>query len=142
VHKYKFSWDVEPPLIMDFKFLYLWSDLWNLCYFGLSEYIVSQWSIWFYLTVINSFDIYWQNFLNNLTFSWFWDACFIGPLRYSKGLLNYLSSFDMLNYLGSIVGGVMNLLRLYCVVDVTYIDILEITKKLALAVRLLLSWCP
>ena len=39
VHKYMFSWDVELPLIMDFKFLYLWSDLfcvylWNLCYFG------------------------------------------------------------------------------------------------------------
>ena len=28
--------------------------------------------------------------------------------------------------MGSIVGGVMNLLRLYCMVDVTYIDILEI----------------
>ena len=46
-----------------------------------------------------------------------------------RKILNYLSSFDMLNYMGSIVGGVMNLLRLYCVVDVTYIDILEITKK-------------
>lgn len=39
VYKQKFSWDVELPLIMDFKFLYLWSDLfyvylWNLCYFG------------------------------------------------------------------------------------------------------------
>ena len=27
VHKYKFSWDVELFLIMNFKFLYLWSDL-------------------------------------------------------------------------------------------------------------------
>ena len=27
VHKYKFSWDVELPLIMDFKFVYLWGDL-------------------------------------------------------------------------------------------------------------------
>ena len=35
----------------------------------------------------------------------------------------------MLNYMGSIVGGVMNLLRLYCMADVTNIDILEITKK-------------
>ena len=31
--------------------------------------------------------------------------------------------------MGSIVGGVMNLLRLYCMADVTYIDILEITKN-------------
>ena len=31
----------------------------------------------------------------------------------------------MLNYMGSIVGGVMNLLRLYCMVDVTNMDILE-----------------
>ena len=31
--------------------------------------------------------------------------------------------------MGSIVGGVMNLLRLYCMADVTNIDILEITKK-------------
>ena len=35
----------------------------------------------------------------------------------------------MLNYMGSIVGGVMNLLSLYCMADVTNIDILEITKK-------------
>ena len=35
----------------------------------------------------------------------------------------------MLNYMESIVGGVMNLLRLYCMADVTYIDILEITKN-------------
>ena len=49
------------------------------------------------------------------------------PLRYPKELLNYfLSSFDMLNYMGSIFRGVMNLLRLYCMVDVTNIDILEI----------------
>ena len=46
----------------------------------------------------------------------------------------------MLNYLGSTVGGVMNLLRLYCMADVTYLDILEITKKKkALTDRLLLS---
>ena len=31
----------------------------------------------------------------------------------------------MLNYMGSIVGGVMNLLRLYGMVDVTNMDILE-----------------
>ena len=32
----------------------------------------------------------------------------------------------MLDYMGSIVGGMINLLRLYCMVDVTNIDILEI----------------
>ena len=51
------------------------------------------------------------------------------PETSQREILNYLSSFDMLNYMGSIVGGVMNLLRLYCMADVTYLDILEITKK-------------
>ena len=74
VHKYKFSWDVELPLIMDFKFLYLGSDLFCLplkssLLLWLSENIVSQWSIWFYLTVINPCDTYQQSFLNNLTSS-------------------------------------------------------------------------
>ena len=32
----------------------------------------------------------------------------------------------MLNYMGRIVGGVTNFLRLYCIVDITYMDILEI----------------
>ena len=63
------------------------------------------------------------------------------PETSQREILNYLSSFDMLNYMGSIVGGVMNLLRLYCMADVTYLDILEITKKKkkkALTDRLLL----
>ena len=56
VHKYKFSWDVELPLLMDFKFLYLWNDLfyvylWNLL-LTLAKWIaiVSHWLIWNYLT--------------------------------------------------------------------------------------------
>ena len=53
------------------------------------------------------------------------------PEASQREILNYLSSFDMLNYMGSIVGGVMNLLRLYCMADVTNIDILEITKKIS-----------
>ena len=32
----------------------------------------------------------------------------------------------MLNYMGSIVGGIMNLLGLYSIVDVTNIDILKL----------------
>ena len=32
----------------------------------------------------------------------------------------------MLNYMGIIVGGVVNLVQLHCMVDVTNIDILEI----------------
>ena len=53
------------------------------------------------------------------------------PETSQREILNYLSSFDMLNYMGRIVGGVMNLLRLYCMADVTNIDILEITKKIS-----------
>ena len=53
------------------------------------------------------------------------------PEASQREILNYLSSFDMLKYMGSIVGGVMNLLRLYCMADVTNIDILEITKKIS-----------
>ena len=45
---------------------------------------------------------------------------------FQKEILNYLGSFDMFNYMGSTVGGMMNLLRLYCMADVTNIDILEI----------------
>ena len=37
----------------------------------------------------------------------------------------------MLNYVGSIAGGAMNLVRLYCMADVTYIDVLEITKNIS-----------
>ena len=48
------------------------------------------------------------------------------PLKHPTELLNYLSSSDMLNYMGSIFRGVMNLIRLYSMVDVTNIDILEI----------------
>ena len=48
------------------------------------------------------------------------------PETSQREILNYLSSFDMLNYMGSIVGGVMTLLRLYFMVDVTNIAILEI----------------
>ena len=47
------------------------------------------------------------------------------PETSHREILNYLSSFDMLNYMGSVVGGVVNLVRLYCMVDVTNIDILE-----------------
>ena len=39
------------------------------------------------------------------------------PETSQREILNYLSSFDMLNYMGSIVIGVINLLRLYCIVD-------------------------
>ena len=49
-------------------------------------------------------------------------------LRHPKELLRYLSSLDMLNYMGIIVEGVINLLRLYCMVDVTNIDILKLCK--------------
>ena len=52
--------------------------------------------------------------------------CFRGPLRHPRELLNYLGSLDMLNYMGSIVEGVINLLRLCCMVDVTNIDILKL----------------
>ena len=47
-------------------------------------------------------------------------------MRHPKELLNYLDSLDMLNYMGSIVEGVINLPRLYCMVDVTNIDILKL----------------
>ena len=47
------------------------------------------------------------------------------PETSQREILNYLSSSDMLNYMGSVVGEVMNLVRLYCMVDVTNIDILE-----------------
>ena len=48
------------------------------------------------------------------------------PETSQREILNYLSSFDMLNYMGIIVGGVVNLVQLHCMVDVTNIDILEI----------------
>jgi len=43
-----------------------------------------------------------------------------------REVLKYLGSFDMLNYMGNTVGGVVNLLRLYCMVDITNIDILKL----------------
>ena len=46
-------------------------------------------------------------------------------MRHPRELLNYLASLDMLNYMGSMVEGVINLLRLCYMVDVTNIDILE-----------------
>ena len=49
-------------------------------------------------------------------------------LRHPKELLNYLGSLDMLNYVGSTVKGVKNLLRLYCMVDITNKDILKLCK--------------
>ena len=76
------------------------------------------------LSVINPFDIYWKHFLNH----WLLANCGVlhrAPETSQREILNYLSSSDMLNYMGSVVGGVMNLLRLYCMVDVTNIDILE-----------------
>ena len=47
------------------------------------------------------------------------------PETSQREILNYLSSFDMLNYMGSIARRVMKLLRLYRMVDVTKIDIPE-----------------
>ena len=55
-------------------------------------------------------------------------GCFRGPLRHPKELLSYLGSLDMLNYMGNTVERVINLLRLYCMVDVTNIDILELCE--------------
>ena len=49
-------------------------------------------------------------------------GCFRGPLRQPKELLNHLGSLDMLGYMGSIVEGMINLLRSYYMVDLlTYI---------------------
>ena len=45
---------------------------------------------------------------------------------FQKEILNYLGSFDMLNYMRSTVGGMMNHLRLYCMVDASTVDILKI----------------
>ena len=45
---------------------------------------------------------------------------------FQKEILNYLGSFDMFNYMGSTVGGMMNLLRLYCMVNASTVDILNI----------------
>ena len=45
-------------------------------------------------------------------------------LSFLKEILNYLGPSDMLSYIRSIVGRVINL-RLYCMVDVTNIDILK-----------------
>ena len=49
-------------------------------------------------------------------------------LRHSKELLSYLGSLDMLNYMRSTVEGVINLFRLYCMADVTNIDILKVCE--------------
>ena len=48
------------------------------------------------------------------------------PETSQREILNYLSSFDMLNYMGSSVEWVINLLRLYRMVDVTSRDILKL----------------
>ena len=48
------------------------------------------------------------------------------PETSQREILDYPRSFDMLNYMGSIAGRVMNLFRLYCIADATNIDILEI----------------
>ena len=45
-----------------------------------------------------------------------------------KELLSYLGSLDMLNYIRSPVEGVINLFRLYCMVDVTNIDSLKLCE--------------
>ena len=37
--------------------------------------------------------------------------------------------FDMLNYMQSIVGGLISFLRLYCMIDVANISILKIRWK-------------
>ena len=58
-----------------------------------------------------------------------------------REMLNYLSSFDMLHYMGSVIGGVMNLLRLYGWCHL-YRYPRNYKKKKSLMVRLLLSWCP
>ena len=50
------------------------------------------------------------------------------PLRHSKELLSYLGSLDVLNYMGSTIKGVKNLFKLYCIVDVTNIDILKLCE--------------
>ena len=42
-----------------------------------------------------------------------------GTLKHPKELLSYQGSLDMLNYMRSTVEGVINLFRLYCMVDVT-----------------------
>ena len=55
-------------------------------------------------------------------------GCFRGSLRHPKELLHYLSSLDTLNYMRSTVKGVINLFRLYRMVDVTNIDILKLCK--------------
>ena len=58
--------------------------------------------MWSYLTVINPFDIYEQTFLNN------WLLANFGMLQRApetsqREILNNLSSFGMLNYMGSVV---------------------------------------
>ena len=50
------------------------------------------------------------------------------PETSQRERVNYLSSFDMLNYMGSIARREMNHLRLYCMAEVTNIEILEISK--------------
>ena len=55
-------------------------------------------------------------------------GCFRGPLRHPKELLNYLGALDMLNYVGSAVEGLINFLRVYCMVDVTNIGTLKLCE--------------
>ena len=81
--------------------------------------------MWSYLTVINPFDIYEQTFLNNWLLANF-GMLQRAPEMFQKEILNYLGSFDMLNYMRSTVGGMMNHLRLYCMVDASTVDMLKI----------------
>ena len=48
------------------------------------------------------------------------------PETSQREILNCMSSFDMLNYMQSIVGGLVSFLRLYCKIDVANIGILKI----------------
>ena len=52
--------------------------------------------------------------------------CVRGPLRPPRELLNDLGSLDMESDMGSTVEGVIDLLRLCCVVGVTNTDILKL----------------
>ena len=61
----------------------------------------------------------------------FWPLADFGVLQRApetsqREILNYMGSFDMLNYMGSIVGGVINLLWLNLMVGVTNMDMLTI----------------
>ena len=48
------------------------------------------------------------------------------PETFQRDILNYMCSFDILNYMVNIVGKVIDFLSLYSTIDVTDIDILKI----------------